>query len=513
MKLMVVPDIELNVPVSSMECRDLVMKKKYTTLDGKTHKIALQEENIIKSQDLGLIHDEDDKVSCEGQGIRIQDHLINDAVQVSQIKIVIQKEAYSTDAKGRVEVLGDHLRLPKTCKSVRGSCQTAGKTYFWTPPDSKCPLEKVRNVRMRPSGKYMVDDDNKVLLKILGQVPAPSKCPTTTIMTTEYPDLYLATEGNFPNLGNEVQIDTFVAALADYTMFHTEQEIQKAAIEAKEKLCQQKYQLEDGDIHRVDKDHFASRKGDVAYLFQCKQKTGTVKTMETCYKDIPIEPNGFVNALTKVFTEKSAPVRCNPNFPLEIHTNEGWITLSPSPKQVQTPEKLPITHYLINHKDLVGGGIYTQDELKNWRDHLEDGTFQDAIMGTLTYGVCVNSGDCEGADGSSANYDLSRLNPLLKGLQQLDMWTQLDNFLKEYATYLAVVVILIETFRLFSMVILFITTLMREGLSGLLAIMFMTCCGEIHKYQKIRRRRKRHRDQEEMELQDVPDGNVSEGDM
>ena len=149
---------------------------------------------------------------------------------------------YTSDKKGRIEVTGDHLRLPKTCKITSGTCRTASKTYTWTPPTSKCELEEIRKVKLRPVREYLVDDENKILLKPLGTVPAPSRCPTTSLITTEYPDVLLAEKGKFPMMGNDVRMDTYIQGLADYTLYSAENLIEQTAIQAKLKLCKQKYQ-------------------------------------------------------------------------------------------------------------------------------------------------------------------------------------------------------------------------------------------------------------------------------
>ncbi len=512
LKLMRVPDIELNVPVSLLQCMDLVTKRTYTAPDGKKHRLVIQDEVNIKSQDLGVLHDGDDSVSCEGQQIKMGEHIINDALQMSQIKILLQRQKYTTDRKRRIEVTGEHLRLPTNCKLITGVCRTARKTFVWTPPGSKCELEQIRTVRLRQERDYLVDDDNKILLKPVGSAPSPSRCATTTLTTTEYSDIFLAERGQFPMMGNDVRLSIYVQGLADYTLHSAEKLIEEAATKAKLKLCKQKYQLEDNIIHHVEGSHFASRKGDVAYLFQCKEKTGTIQPQSKCFKNIPIE-GGFVNAISRVFTQHSAPTRCNQNFPLEVNTNEGWITLNPQPTQVHAPAELPLEHYIVHHNDLAGGGMYTENELKNWQDHLEDGSYADAVIGTLSYGVCINSGSCSNEGDVTNNFDLSRLNPLV-GLEQLSPWAQLDKFLTTNAAYLAAIVIMIEITRILIMLVTLTTTFLREGIQGLVAILFMTCCGQLHKYQKIRRRAQESRTHaSNVEMQGLQQEQALEGEM
>ena len=91
---MKIPDIELNVPLNNLQCMDMVTRQMYTTPDGKQHRIIIQDEVNIKSQDLGVLHDGDNSVSCEGQEIRIGEHIIQDALQLSQYKILVQKQKY-----------------------------------------------------------------------------------------------------------------------------------------------------------------------------------------------------------------------------------------------------------------------------------------------------------------------------------------------------------------------------------------------------------------------------------
>ena len=488
-KLMDVPSIEITEPINSMECRNLVDKRQFETPDGKRHKILLQGTNVIKSQDLGLIKDGNDKVSCEGEKYKIGGSIINNVLKVSQFKIIIRKEDYKVDKKGRIEITSEHLRLPRTCKITQGGCQTALRTYYWTPPDTRCSFQQVRKTEMKAFGDYLVDDKNKVLLKILGKTPAPSKCPTTTLYITEYPDIFLTKNGNFPNYGNDVEIDTFITALADYTLYSAERAIQQATTVAQTRICQQRYALNDEKIHNLGDGHYGSRNGDVIYLFTCEKKTGLISPKDQCHEDIPIG-DGFVSPTTKLLLTHSAPVRCNKNFPMEIKAKEGWITLNPDIKKVQPPLQMPFKHYRLNHASLVGGGLYTEYELTSWRQHLDDRNFQDALMGTLSYGVCVNSGSCKestSAATSSTNFDLTRLNPLTI-VEDLNIWEKLDKFLRGYTTYLCVIIIIIETIKLLSMIVVYVTTLLQQGMGGFMSILFLTCCNSLQRYRELKKR-------------------------
>ena len=240
-KLMTVPDIEVTQHLSKMECQQLISTKIFKTPDGKSHQISLQATIVIKSEDLGLIKDGDDKVSCEGEEYRIGRNIINNVLKVSQYKVTLKREKYMMDQKGRMEVSTDHMRLPRSCRFSQMGCQTSMKTYIWMPPESKCNYQQLRRTKMKSTGDYLIDDKNKILLKVLGKTPAPSKCPTSTLILTEYPDIFLTTNENFPKFGEEIEIDTFITSLADYTLFSAERAIQQATSVAQSRICQQTY--------------------------------------------------------------------------------------------------------------------------------------------------------------------------------------------------------------------------------------------------------------------------------
>ena len=66
-KLAKTPDIEVAYPVSPQACLNIVNTGVFTTPSGTRHKINLNAENIIKSEDRGTLTIGDNSVSCRGQ--------------------------------------------------------------------------------------------------------------------------------------------------------------------------------------------------------------------------------------------------------------------------------------------------------------------------------------------------------------------------------------------------------------------------------------------------------------
>ena len=492
-KLMKIPDIEVTQPLEADECRKLLYSRKYTAADGNIYPLKLQEETLIKSMDLGVITEGDNSVSCEGQEVQIAGHVIKDAVQVSQIKITLLQEKYQA-VNSRIEVVRDHLRLPRECKKMTGGCITAERTYIWTAPSSRCNLEKVQELDLTQVGKYLVDHGRKVLLRPGDSFPAPGRCPSVKLTSTEYNEFYLAPAeaAGFTPLTDEVEIDIFSRSLTDYSLYEAERLFEENSEAVRDNLCKHEFLFNDDRIHKLDGNSFASRKGDTVYLFECTERGGVIKQEKHCFKDIPIEGGGFVNSLTRVYQNDSSPTTCNKHFPLEIRTKQGWVSINPEIKEVSKPEDKHLEHYKTHHEDLAKGGLYTGKELTSWRQHLEDGSYTDAIMGTIAYGTCINSGQCPPGGGNSRiNFDLTRLNPLSDIEEELNVWHSVEKWLTKHVAILCCLVLALEAFKLLTTVVIIITTFTKEGFAGLKAMLIFTFCSAYTTYRKIRRRGKR----------------------
>ena len=64
MKMAEVPQIEVSANLPPASCSTIVNTEKFTNDQGQVHEIQLNTDNIIHSQELGLIPVDDDSVSC-----------------------------------------------------------------------------------------------------------------------------------------------------------------------------------------------------------------------------------------------------------------------------------------------------------------------------------------------------------------------------------------------------------------------------------------------------------------
>ena len=142
---------------------------------------------------------------------------------------------------------------------------------------------------------------------------------------------------------------------------------------------------------------------------------------------IPLAKGGFVNPENKILTKRAPQEKCSRYHPLIVQAREGWVALSPLPKQITPPEKRQISHYLTNHEDISSGGIYTQAELDSWRTHLEMIGYTQALTNQIAYGVCVNNQDCPTITGQeTTNYDLANLQAKILQDRSYTFWFKRD---------------------------------------------------------------------------------------
>ena len=68
-------------------------------------------------------------------------------ILISQYKVTVLEEDYIVQ-QGQVETLRDHLILDAELR--RGGIFTNGKFFYWTFPNQKCMLEKIRTMKPLP---------------------------------------------------------------------------------------------------------------------------------------------------------------------------------------------------------------------------------------------------------------------------------------------------------------------------------------------------------------------------
>ena len=496
-KLAEAPRLEVNYPISPMTCLEMAESHSFTTPNGKRMDIGINTEYVLHVEDLGTINIDNGQVKCQGQSKRFENgQIVDEILQVSQFRIQVEEELFIVD-KGRIEVVDEHIRLPRKCALKTHGCVTGDKAYAWLPPEDKCSLEKVRTVEMTEMDGFLVDTNHKILLKRGHSVTSPTECPDDqTIFATEYDNIFITADSSdqWPTVKDDLDVIDFITARDDYIVFFVEGLMTQQQQQITDKLCHTSMTQKHNEIIQVKDDEFVRRNGDVIEHFHCKRKVNSIADDATsCYVDIPLENGGFVKSYNRLFTDHSAKIPCNSHFGLKIQTEENiWIELNPIARKIDEPSTLPSNILEYKHEDMSDGGLYTPTELEAWKQHLAMPDYHEAISKSISYGVCVHDGDCTSDDIQP--YDLGVIIPLQTIIaNNWNIWTVLDEHIKACGTYLSLIVITLELMRLLSIMTVMSLTFAKDGKEGAKAVLYILLCRSQHIANSVSRRHRRLR--------------------
>lgn len=491
-KLAQPPDIEISQRITVRECATIINTGKYRTIEGSVHYAKLGTETIFHVTERGVIHTEQNKITCQGEAIKVGNNIIESMMVINQYRVVLQEEEYVIQ-DGRVEATSVHIRLPKVCSVNKGGCQTNKQTFTWDTPEDECPLEKVRTIRLQRQGSWAIDYEEKMIFNITGQEPSPASCASTTLLKTEYDDIYLTKSTNFNQQVKEVKIDLYIRNRDNYLMWEIEQTSNHIMKHMTKGMCEERYHGNPADMIKVDGNLYGKRAGDTMYVFDCEEKLGKLATLKTCHQQIPIEGGQFVDPVTRIATASSAKVECNPFFATTVLTEEGWVTITPDIVATGTPSKMTIQNRVTQHEDLSHGGIYTKEEINSWESVIQWSSYHNALSQNLAYGVCIHDGKCDGGQvgfQTTPGYNLDRL---MDEVGDFNLLTYIDKQINRFSTYISLCVLIIWVIRAMTWITMVTLTLARDGFQATVALMYTTCCATTHAASKVRRRVRRHR--------------------
>ena len=203
------PEVAVSRTISPQTCQQIISTGKFISDDGMSHPVTLQTENIIHTQELGTIKLGDNSVSCRGMPMKVGGHVIEDIYVSGQYSVTLTNQDYLVRGN-QVEVVDGHLTLPENvCGMDQSGCTMHNTTYIWTKPHDLCEFECIRDVTVTEEAGYLVDRENKIILKRGALVSAGANCPAGMIQHTNYHHLYLAFPSvKFPQATDEADVAT-----------------------------------------------------------------------------------------------------------------------------------------------------------------------------------------------------------------------------------------------------------------------------------------------------------------
>ena len=321
LKLTKVPQLLMNVPISTSWCEQMVTREKFRPSEySGSFTVKVGSVTTIPITLTGSLQEVDDRTVCQGENVHHGEKLSSNIVVLESYTVKIAKEKYVTRGS-LVEALDSHIKL--RCAYSMGGCQTSDATYIWTKEQSSCQLESIRTISARRKRSFIIDDEYNIILNLTDRTTIPG-C-VGSFYATPYPNLFARTEDlKLPTIEpGFIRPQLNLEITADWLMFHTEELMSGLSDTLTEQLCQADHQHFKERQFSMGGNHFALQRGEVLYSYLCTRVTTTIGETPECYQDIPVTiNNGFVQPISRIWKNHSSIVECDNQFPITIRTED-----------------------------------------------------------------------------------------------------------------------------------------------------------------------------------------------
>ena len=497
-----VPQILHPVDITIQQCQTMANTRTYHIPGNpKAFNLELNREIFLQLETAGSLVETNNRVSCTGETVHIGTTMHDNVLILEEFRFLIQDEEFLL-ANDEVEAMTDHIKLP--CKYQARGCTTGQSTYTWSPYNQPCDLEIIKTIKpSRTMNTYLVDHENQILINTTGRITLPS-CPME-LTKTDHPTIFLANTAETISLPtvepNEVDLALQSAIHLNYVAYQLEQEFNRQDQSTRKRICTERRLNDKMEPTELEDGNYGVRRGDIYYIFQCQTKTSKIREDPSCWEDIPIEGGNFVTPNTRQLILQSTRVPCSQNFPTVVKSLQGWIEILPHLKIRPTPLKnLPQGSLPIVHHDYSHGGLYSDQEMAEWKHQLSFPSYHHALLKSISYGAWVQEGLCPTAEDSDIQaYDLNHLIPTLQN--ELDLLGKFQNFLKVWGDFMAFTCLVIIGIKFVSDLVLISVTVFRAGPAAAAALIASLYLYNQSTYQRIMRKhnKKRNRDPEDQQ--------------
>ena len=466
LKLSSIPTVLRNQELTQNLCQHMVHNHMYPLPGNQAPLPLVVNEPVYADVNLrGEVKLVNDAVTCQGETVHIRGTIHANTVILAQHRVLIKEETYLV-RDSAVEVESDHVSLDSCSYESRG-CITGEKTYIWSLFDVPCNLQTIKNIRPKLTLKtYFIDHQEQLLLNTTGTTRLTG-CPFS-VTTTDHSNLFIAETTEIMSLPgvdpSEVEINLQTGVHLNYMSYQLERTLAQQSLDSQRMACQDQKVRRNGEATPLGDNQYGLVKADVYLVFTCEQKTAAIREEMTCYQDIPIVPEGFVNPDNRQYVAHSNVIPCSPTFPMTVKTLTGWIQITPTLRIRPEPLTMTSTGSTPFHlQDYSQGGLYSPQEIADWQFQLSFPNYEKAILKSITYGTCLGSGVCNAVPdvGSITPYSLDRLIPEIES--KLNLWKTFKEFLHTYGDAMAFACLIIIGIKFLSDLVMISFTLLQAG--------------------------------------------------
>ena len=508
-KMASVPTIEHNEDIPAASCAYAARELKYVDESGTEFSLSMNAVNNIQNMPLGSITD-DGNVYCEGQAGKIGPNIVDSLMIMQSIKYTLQEEEYLIKGD-TIEIRSTQSVLP--CSASSGSCETSSGTYTWEQPNS-CALARIRMFEGIQRSTWWIDQSGGLIINETGRAPDQLGCQNTRgFRATNYPGIFLGSMGTYSDLPS-VDVDPFIETRSkiDYSNYLGEQRTSKLKATLATSVCENLRQIQFADdtlfkVYEGDNDLvYARATGESVHVVTCNREVAPIVASDHCANKIRVRSSlgmRWVDPITRLMSEHATTVPCNNRFPFAVETLQGWVGIYPQIRPLATPAKFPTTNEPFKHQQAGTGGIYTSEEMEAWSDLISFPTYRRELTNQLAAGTCDSAqGTCSGETGATNMFDLSRIRPKIADIHP---WKYINSVLKEYSTYISLIVILGWTLQVIVYLVTIIYTYITGGMAGMIAVTNQLLCFSWTTQRKVRARAVRAQRISTQESQPTPE--------
>ena len=462
-QILTVPDTEIRVHIPYSDCQAMALEGVYRTSGGKEIKLDTKKENVISLTLGGTIHATKSKTNfCQGTDLQLATGIVENAIQLEQLKINVLSTNILAETNHRLISDRDMEYLPIECDGHNEFCYGRLGTYIWNTKEfhEQCFFEHFKLAKFtRVEPHTFLDSHNKLIIRFdpdgNGKVV---KCNDQIIMqsleglwlTTRKPDNpWIWKRLQTPNLHQTLEVSI------NYLIYIFTKKIADNHKDVTSNRCRLQNRIRSDSLEHLDENLFVKDLGDSLVLLECKRAVMTLKSnSEICYKDIQLDPHGFLdkeNHLVK-FNSSQRPCRSE-NPQLIIKTLDGeFLSQEPSLKNVVVNRNYSIAGNLnffaqeYNITDYLDhdAGLLTSSEWKDLNNMIQYANVKDMLSEDLFNSLCTDNQNCISLSHNNPvqvyNSQILRI-PNVQEIEnhfRLNLWTKFTSFVERHVAIICV---------------------------------------------------------------------------
>ena len=481
-KTLEIPNTEIPVPLTNLECLNLAQTLQYKTKDEQVFPLKMNSETILKFSMAGQVHSSTSEGSyCVGNRIKTDTGWVSSGFELIQLKIILKQVIIISENAHRLIVKEDNVYLPNHCQAHNLLCRAIHGIYIWQHNIvTNCNFEFFREATLSEiQPNIFVDHHNKILLSV---PPNPQKItcldPLRVIIKSSE-NVWLTkrpkTKDIKYNINNKningnyyvhslynplrhVSLHSVFQTTFNYIMWEIESQLGNNHRDIKKSHCSLSNQIR-GELIHITKNTFYKNLGDALSVVECKtRKVNIMHNSTMCYSDIILTNGLFLDPRNHLIKTASSKRDCSPTLPQNVIKTIGEQYYSQEPHLLQVNVLTNQTYfsdfeYTFNDTEIQllqeNEGLLTDKEWDDFNNFLQYRTLKQALGETLNMNLCLGDHNCIGkiiGTSPSLEYNIENLKFPEPKIDLFPAYTRFKSNIKIYAAEICIGTIIFQGF-------------------------------------------------------------------